>query len=216
MDKELKQQELIIFQNKQGEISFRGDFKHETIWASLDQIARLFGRDKSVISRHLKKVYQEEELTQEATVAKNATVQIEGNREVVREIEYYNLDAVISVGYRVNSKAATQFRQWATKTLRQHIVEGYTINSKRVGQNYAAFLKAVEQVQAVLPAGDRMDGTEVLELVKLFADTWFSLDAYDKELLSPKKVSKKKVKLTADELKEELLHEECSETCKIL
>jgi hypothetical protein len=70
MDKELKQQELIIFQNKQGEISFRGDFKHETIWASLDQIARLFGRDKSVISRHLKKVYQEEELTQEATVAK--------------------------------------------------------------------------------------------------------------------------------------------------
>jgi hypothetical protein len=68
----------------------------------------------------------------------------------------------------------------------------------------------------VLPAGDRMDGTEVLELVKLFADTWFSLDAYDKELLSPKKVSKKKVKLTADELKEELLHEECSETCKIL
>jgi hypothetical protein len=135
---------------------------------------------------------------------------------VVREIEYYNLDAVISVGYRVNSKAATQFRQWATKTLRQHIVEGYTINSKRVGQNYAAFLKAVEQVQAVLPAGDRMDGTEVLELVKLFADTWFSLDAYDKELLSPKKVSKKKVKLTADELKEELLHEECSETCKIL
>jgi hypothetical protein len=105
MDKELKQQELIIFQNKQGEISFRGDFKHETIWASLDQIARLFGRDKSVISRHLKKVYQEEELTQEATVAKNATVQIEGNREVVREIEYYNLDAVISVGYRVNSES---------------------------------------------------------------------------------------------------------------
>lgn len=200
MNRELKQQELVIFQNKQGEISFRGDLKHETIWASLDQIARLFGRDKSVISRHLKKVYQEEELTQEATVAKNATVQIEGNREVVREIEYYNLDAIISVGYRVNSKAATQFRQWATKTLRQHIVEGYTINPKRVGQNYATFLKAVEQVQAVLPAGDRMEGAEVLELVKLFADTWFSLDAYDKELLSPKKVSKKKVKLTADEL----------------
>ena len=192
--------ELVIYQNKQGSIALRGDFEKETIWASLDQIAKLFGRDKSVISRHLKNIYEEKELVFSATVAKNATVQKEGKREVLREIEYYNLDAIISVGYRVNSKTATQFRQWATKTLKQHIVEGYTINPERVAGNYEAFMKAVAQVQAVLPSGEVMDGKEVLELVRLFADTWFSLDAYDKELLSPKKVSKKKVQLTADEL----------------
>ena len=196
--------ELVIYQTKQGEILLRGDFDKETIWASLDQIAKLFGRDKSVISRHLRNIYQEEELSEKATVAKNATVQKEGKREVIREIEYYNLDAIISVGYRVNSKTATQFRQWATKTLRQHIVEGYTINPDRISQNYATFMKAVQQVQAVLPAGEVMDGKEVLELVRLFADTWFSLDAYDKELLSPTKVSKKKVALTASELQDSL------------
>jgi hypothetical protein len=75
-----------------------------------------------------------------STVAKNATVQKEGKREVVREIEYYNLDVIISVGYRVNSKTATQFRQWETKTLHQHIVEGYTINPERVSGSYDAFL----------------------------------------------------------------------------
>lgn len=196
--------ELVIYQTKQGEILLRGDFDKETIWASLDQIAKLFGRDKSVISRHLRNIYQEEELSEKATVAKNATVQKEGKREVIREIEYYNLDAIISVGYRVNSKTATQFRQWATKTLRQHIVEGYTINPDRISQNYATFMKAVQQVQAVLPTGEVMDGKEVLELVRLFADTWFSLDAYDKELLSPTKVSKKKVALTASELQDSL------------
>jgi hypothetical protein len=117
---------------------------------------------------------------------------------------HYNLDAVISVGYRVNSKTATQFRQWATRTLRKHIVEGYTINPERVSGNYDAFMKAVAQVQSVLPSGEVMDGKEVLELVRLFADTWFSLDAYDKELLSPRKASKKKVQLTADELTKSL------------
>jgi len=196
--------EVIVYQNNAGSIAFKGDYEKETIWASLDQITKLFGRDKSVISRHLKNVYKEGELSEKATVAKNATVQMEGRREVLREIEFYNLDAIISVGYRVNSKAATQFRQWATKTLRQHIVEGYTINPERIGHNYATFMKAVNQVQAVLPSGDRMESKEVLELVKLFADTWFSLDAYDKELLAPAKVSKKKVHLTAQELSDSL------------
>ena len=106
----------------------------------------------------------------------------------------------ISKDYFANSAKAIEFRQWATKTLKQHIVEGYTINPDRVAQNYDVFMKAVAQVQAVLPSGDVMDGKEVLELVRLFADTWFALDAYDKELLSPKKVTKKKVQLTAEEL----------------
>ena len=117
MKKKVNHTDIVIFQAKSGAIEFRGDFSKETIWATLDQIASLFDRDKSVVSRHLKNIFNEAELDKMATVAKNATVQMEGDREVIREIEYYNLDAIISVGYRVNSKTATNFRQWATKIL---------------------------------------------------------------------------------------------------
>ena len=102
-----KNKGVIIYQAKNGAIELRGDFTRETIWATLDQVADIFGRDKSVISRHLKNIYKENELNEKATVAKNATVQMEGGRKVERIIEYYNLDAIISVGYRVNSKTAT-------------------------------------------------------------------------------------------------------------
>jgi len=149
-EKELKNK-VVIYQAKDGAIELRGDFQHETIWATLDQIAAVFGRDNSVISRHLKNIYAEKELDEKATVAKNATVQIEGNRQVKRVIEYYNLDAIISVGYRVNSATATQFRQWATKTLREHIAKGFSINRKQIGKNYDAFMKAVGDIQALLP-----------------------------------------------------------------
>jgi len=149
-EKELKNK-VVIYQAKDGAIELRGDFQHETIWATLDQIAAVFGRDNSVISRHLKNIYAEKELDEKATVAKNATVQIEGNRQVKRVIEYYNLDAIISVGYRVNSATATQFRQWATKSLREHIAKGFSINRKQIGKNYDAFMKAVGDIQALLP-----------------------------------------------------------------
>jgi hypothetical protein len=95
--KKLKEEnKLIIYQAKNGAIEFKGDIEKETIWATLDQIADVFGRDKSVISRHLSNIYKEKELEKKATVAKNATVQIEGNRTIKRDIEYYNLDAIIS------------------------------------------------------------------------------------------------------------------------
>ncbi len=108
---------IVIYQGKNGEISLKGDFKRETIWASMQQIADLFETDKSGISRHIKNIYRSGELKKKATVAKIATVQKEGKREVKREIEYYNLDLILSVGYRVNSKIATKFRQWATKSV---------------------------------------------------------------------------------------------------
>ena len=149
--KKKQQNQLVIYQAKSGAIELRGDFSKETIWATLDQIAKVFGRDKSVISRHLKNIYKEGELDTKATVAKNATVQMEGGRRVERVIEYYNLDAIISVGYRVNSKTATRFRQWATKTLREHITKGYTLNRSRIRENYSQFMKAVADIQALLP-----------------------------------------------------------------
>jgi len=203
---------LIIYQAKSGAIELKGDYKAETIWASLDQIAVVFDRDKSVVSRHLGNVYKEKELDKKATVVKNATVQNEGGRLVTRDIEYYNLDAIISVGYRVNSKKATTFRQWATKTLRGHITKGFTVNPKMIKHNYAQFLGVVEDMKKLLPAGTEVGALGVTELVSLFADTWLSLDAYDRDALPKGKLTKKKVELTTEKiassligLKEELL-----------
>ncbi len=190
----------VIYQAKNGAIELRGDFERETVWATLDQIAFVFGRDKSVISRHLKNIYKEKELEEKATVAKNATVQMEGNRKIKRIIEYYNLDAIISVGYRVNSKTATEFRKWATKTLREHITKGYTINKKQISKNYEAFMKSVADIQLLLPEHVILDPKSILELIKEFASTWVSLDAYDKEKLTVIGTTKKAIKLSGLEL----------------
>ncbi len=193
-------QELVIYQTKNGALELRGDFSNDTLWATQAQIAEVFGVTPQNVTMHLRNIYRDAELDHVSTCKESLQVQQEGKRQVSRQVTFYNLDIMIAVGYRVNSVTGTRFRQWATRTLRQHIVEGYTINPDRVSQNYATFMKAVQQVQSVLPAGEVMDGKEVLELVRLFADTWFSLDAYDKELLSPAKASKKKVALTAKEL----------------
>lgn len=128
---------IVIFESGDQPVQVR--LEGETVWLSLQQLAELFGRDKSVISRHLRNIYATEELSREATVAKNATVQMEGGREVQRETEFYNLDAIISVGYRVNSSRATRFRQWATGVLRQHLVEGYTLNQQRLTERGIEF-----------------------------------------------------------------------------
>jgi death-on-curing family protein len=196
--------EIIIYQTKQGEIEFKGDIQKETLWANLQQIADLFETNKSGISRHINNIYKSKELERESTVAKIATVQTEGKRTVKREIEYYNLDLILSVGYRVNSKVATKFRQWATKTLRQHIIKGYTINRKQIAKNYKEFLQVVESVKKLLPQGDQVKAQDALELIKLFAQTWLSLDAYDKSKLPKIGVSKKQVLITAEELTEAL------------
>jgi hypothetical protein len=111
--------EIEIYKTPDGTTQVEVRFERETFWLTLNQMAQIFERDKSVISRHLHNIYKEGELERKSTVAKNATVQIEAGRKVKREIEYYHLDAVLSVGYRVNSKRGTQFRhrQWATQTL---------------------------------------------------------------------------------------------------
>ena len=124
--------EIIIYEGDNGVPRIEVRLENETVWLSLNQIAELFGRDKSVISRHLKNIYKESELNYSSTAAKNATVQTEGKRNITREIDYYNLDAIISVGYRVNSKQGTQFRIWATNRLKEYLIKGYSINQKRL------------------------------------------------------------------------------------
>ena len=192
---------LVIYQAPNGQIQFRGDFQHDTIWATLDQIAQVFGRDKSVISRHLKNIFSDQELDRNSVVAKNATTASDGK---TYQIEYYNLDVIISVGYRVNSKLATDFRKWATKTLREYIVKGYVINKKQIQKNHSEFLKTVESIQNLLPEHINLDPKSILELVKEFSSTWASLDAYDRESLKQIGSNKKSVSISSSELLESI------------
>ena len=149
MKEEEKKYELVKFEDGELEVEVSVSPKEETIWMTLDQISLLFGRDKSVISRHIKNVFLSDELDEKSTVAKNATVQMEGNREIKRYIEYYNLDIIIAVGYRVNSKRGTLFRIWANKVLKDYLLKGYAINENRVvvtNENYIELRNEVASI----------------------------------------------------------------------
>ena len=132
--------DFLLYQTKDGQTRLEVAFRGETCWLSLKQLAELFQRDKSVISRHISNIFSEGELVHETTVAKFATVQIEGAKTVQRQIEFYNLDVIISVGYRVKSHRGTQFRIWATQRLREYIVKGFAMDDERLkragGGNY--------------------------------------------------------------------------------
>lgn len=127
--------ELVMYTTVDGLTKIDVTFENETVWLSLEQMAELFQRDKSTISRHIKKIYEEGELIREATVANFATVQMEGNREVERDIEYYNLDVIISVGYRVKSQRGVQFRIWATSVLKEYMKKGFAMDDERLKGN---------------------------------------------------------------------------------
>jgi hypothetical protein len=124
--------QFLVYQAEDGKLKIDVRFQGETVWLSLNQLAELFQRDKSVISRHIKNVFDEGELRPEGTVAKSATVQTEGGKQVTREIEFFNLDVIISVGYRVKSAVATRFRIWATQRLREYIVKGFVLDDERL------------------------------------------------------------------------------------
>ena len=124
-----KTNEIIVYQPDEV-VNLEVRVENESVWLTLNQIAMLFDRDKSVISRHIANVFKEKELTKISTVAKNATVQIENGRSIVRQIDYYNLDVIISVGYRVKSQRGTQFRIWANQVLKEYLLKGYAINSR--------------------------------------------------------------------------------------
>lgn len=124
--------DFIIYEDENDKIEIEAFLYDETIWLPLNKIAELFDKDKSDISRHITNIYNENELNRNSTVAKFATVQIEGNRKVNRNIDYYNLDMIIAVGYRTNSKKATKFRQWSTEILKSYLIKGYSINKEKL------------------------------------------------------------------------------------
>ena len=195
---------IVVFQAANGAIELKWDMKKDTVWANLDQIANMFDRDKSVISRHIKNILKDEELIKDQTVAFFATVQKEGQKMVSRNIEHFNLDMIISIWYRVNSKVATNFRKRATKTLKDHITKGFTINPNRIQKNYDLFLRAVEDVK-ILNKSNIISSDDVLELIKVFGQTRFSLDAFDKWTLDHTKQTQKSVQLTAKEAYQDIL-----------
>jgi hypothetical protein len=149
MDK--NKSEIIIYQTEDGQTKIEVAMEEDTVWLSQTQMCELFQRDKSVISRHINNIFKEGELKRDSTVAKNAIVQNEGNRNVRREVEYYNLDVIISVGYRVKSHRGTQFRIWATERLREYIIKGFTMNDellkKAGGGNY--FDELLERIRDI-------------------------------------------------------------------
>ncbi|OGJ42045.1 death-on-curing protein [Candidatus Peregrinibacteria bacterium RIFCSPLOWO2_02_FULL_48_14] len=200
--KKMSKNAVIIYQSKSGGIDLKGDFKKETIWATQAQMAAIFDVNPQAVTKHLQSVYQEKELSKKATCSKMEQVRKEGSRTVKRSLEIYNLDVIISIGYRINSLAGTKFRQWATKTIREHITQGYTLNKKRVAQNLDQFLKAVNEVKLLLPGDQSVDMRSVLSLVTTFAKTWLSLEAYDSAKLPKSGLSKEEVIFTAEELTE--------------
>lgn len=144
--------ELIIFTTADGKVAINTQFDEETAWLSLDQMAELFDRNKSTISRHINNVFEEGELERSATVANFATVQTEGGRQVQRHIEHFNLDVIISVGYRVKSLRGTQFRQWATKRLQEYIRKGYALDDERLknggGRYFRELLQRIRDIRS--------------------------------------------------------------------
>lgn len=197
MSNQKNNQQIIIYQSKDRGVELSVRLQDETVWLSLNQIAELFCKDKSVISRHIRNIYQESELLREATVAKIATVQQEGGRFVKRHIEVYNLDTIISVGYRVNSQRATQFRIWATQTLKKYLLEGFVVNHKRLQEKQFERLKELEQATALLQktiqrhdlGSDEAKG--LLKVITDYTESWVLLHKYDEQRLAIEKTSRR-------------------------
>ena len=174
-----------IYINKNNQTQIKVNFDGDTVWLSLNQISEVFSRDKSVISRHLSKIYKDKELDQNSTVAKNATVQLEGQREVEREIEYFNLDAILAVGYRVNSKQGTEFRKWATKILNEHLTKGFTTNQKRLDQ----LQKTIELIASNKDTNNLDEAKGLLEIIKNYNKSFILLNQFDSNSLKIEKLN---------------------------
>ncbi len=204
MEKELNKGEIVIYTAKDGSISVNARLEDETIWLTQDMIVKLFNSSKANVSEHIKHIFEEDELDKDSTVRKFRTVQKEGTRTVSRNIEYYSLDMILSVGYRIKSKTATQFRKWATSVLKDYITKGYAINEKRLKeqQSQISVLKnsialmersLIEQIENLDTARD------VSKILNNFALGLNLLDDYDHKQLDKNGINKKEAKRISKE-----------------
>jgi prophage maintenance system killer protein len=178
--------EIVLYEAANGEVHLDVRLERETVWLSLDQMAKLFGRDNSVISRHLRNVFASRELERKSVVAKNATTAADGK---TYHVDYFNLDAIISVGHRVNSKRGVRFRQWATRVLREHVVRGYTINRQRFEANARELEATLRLVKKTASSGELSldSGRGLVEVIARYTQTFLLLQRYDEGLLTEPK-----------------------------
>lgn len=176
--------DVVIYQSDRGSIEVTVD--RDNVWLSQKQMSLLFDTSPDNIGLHLKKIYSEGELDEEATTEESSVVRLEGRRHVTRQIKHYNLDAIISVGYRVNSKKGVQFRQWSTGVLKKHLLQGYTLNQKRFEDNARELEKALLLIRktAESPALSTESGKGLLDVVTRYTRTFLWLERYDEGLLS--------------------------------
>jgi prophage maintenance system killer protein len=194
--------EIVLYKATDGEIQLDVKMEDETVWLNQAQMTQLFDQTKQTLSLHINNIYKEKELTKQSTVRKYLTVQKEGNRTVQREISFYNLDVIISVGYRVKSKRGTQFRIWANKVLKDYLIQGYALNEKRlkeqsekikdIEKTLLLFSKVAEKYQL-----GKDEFTGILKVVTDYTQALDLLDAYDYHKVRIRKTTKKeKFKIT--------------------
>ena len=167
--------EIIIYQTADGETRLDVRMENDSVWLTQAQIAHLFGVDRTVIVRHVNNIYKSSELERDVTCAKIAHVQHEGQRQVRRMIPFYNLDMILSVGYRVNSKNATQFRIWANKVLKEYLIKGYAVNSQAKAEQLEELKQTVHLLSNVLSAKD-VTKSEAIGLLRVITDYTYGLD----------------------------------------
>ncbi|WP_432773692.1 RhuM family protein [Francisella salimarina] len=192
-----KEKDVMIYQLESGALELTADFESETIWASQKDIASIFEVERSVVTKHIKNIYLDNEVDKVSTCAKIAQVQKEGSRNVKRNIEIYNLDIVLAVGYRTNSSKAILFRKWATQTLKQHIIQGYTINQSKVENDPNLLVNIISKLQ--VSAQKQVNNDDILELIRTFSYTWFSLQSYDEQKF-PKTTTSTDIEISVQQL----------------
>jgi len=171
---------IIIYTASDGQTELKVRLEHDTIWLSQAQMSELFSTDRTVILRHINNVYKTEELNFDSTCAKIAQVRQEGKRTVIREIPFYNLDMIISVGYRVNSKNATAFRRWANRILKDYIVKGYAINNSIASKKYEELCHLVQILGRTVNSQPELTTDESHELISVVSDYTYALDTLDR------------------------------------
>lgn len=202
----MAEKQIEIYKSTKGDIVFNIDANEETIWASIDQIAKLFDTTRRNIELHLTNIFSDEELDKNRTAKDSFVVRLEGNRQVKRKIRLYNLDAIISVGYRVNSRKATGFRIWATKVLKEYTRNGIAINERRLKELDSKKLKEVEGMMGVvrrLMARQELDAGEargILEVITSYTTSFKALEEYDDGHISLKNLNKKTKKILTPEI----------------
>jgi len=182
----MSQSSMTLYQSADGQVELSVSLDKDTVWLSQAQMAELFDKDVRTINEHIGNVFAEGELEREATIRKFRIVRQEGKRQVQRDIEHYNLDAIISVGYRVKSQRGVQFRQWATRVLRQHLVDGYTLNERRLAERGVEFEQAVSLLSRTLANRQLVsdEGQAVLQVIGEYARSWSLLQGYDEQSLA--------------------------------